>query len=54
MQVDRVISWSPYWATTPVSYQEAVAILERIPKDVLDAYTHMGTTERNPPMKQGL
>ena len=35
-------------------YQEAVAILERIPKDVLDAYTHMGTTERNPPMKQGL
>ena len=35
-------------------YQEAVAILERISKDVLDAYTHMGTTERNPPMKQGL
>ena len=35
-------------------YQEAMAILERIPKDVLDAYTHMGTTERNPPMKQGL
>ena len=35
-------------------YQEAVAILERIPKDVLDAYTHIGTTERNPPMKQGL
>ena len=35
-------------------YQEAVAILERIPKEVLDAYTHMGTTERNHPMKQGL
>ena len=35
-------------------YQEALAILERIPKEVLDAYTHMGTTERNHPMKQGL
>ena len=35
-------------------YQEAVAVLERIPKEVLDAYTHMGTTERNHPMKQGL
>ena len=35
-------------------YQETVAILERIPKEVLDAYTHMETTERNHPMKQGL
>ena len=35
-------------------YQEAVAILERIPKEVLDAYAHMKTTERDHPMKQGL
>ena len=35
-------------------YQEAVVILERIPKEVLDAYTHMETAERNSPMNQGL
>ena len=35
-------------------YQEAVAILERIPKEVLDAYAHMETAERDLPMKQSL
>ncbi|HIZ57952.1 MAG TPA: plasmid recombination protein [Candidatus Faecalibacterium gallistercoris] len=35
-------------------YQEALEILERIPKEVLDAYTHRGTTERHHPMKQDL
>ena len=35
-------------------YQEALAILERIPKEVLDAYAHRGTTERHHPMKQDL
>ena len=35
-------------------YQEALEILECIPKEVLDAYAHRGTTERNHPMKQGL
>ena len=35
-------------------YQEALAILERIPKEVLDAYAHRGTTERHPPTKQDL
>ena len=35
-------------------YEETVAILERIPKEVLDAYTHMEVAERNHPMNQGL
>ena len=35
-------------------YQEAVAILERIPKAILDAYAHMETAERDHPIKQSL
>ena len=35
-------------------YQEVVAILERMPKEVLDAYAHMETAERDLPMKQSL